>query len=47
LKIAKTKYLKAFPYAEKMKAQLWAMQLTFIKMTYNKLGFGKKLVWQK
>jgi len=40
-------YLKAFPYARLMKLQLWAMQLTFIKMTHNKLGFGKKLVWKK
>ena len=47
LKIAKKQYLKAFPYARLMKPQLWAMQLTFIKMTHNKLGFGKKLVWQK
>ena len=47
LKIAKTKYLKAFPYARLMKLHLWAMQLTFIKMTHNKLGFGKKLVWEK
>jgi len=47
LKIAKKKYLKAYPYARLMNPQLWAMQLTFIKMTHNKLGFGKKLVWQK
>ena len=47
LKIAKKKYLKAYPYARLMNPQLWAMQLTFIKMTHNKLGFGKKLVWKK
>ena len=47
LKIAKKQYLKAFPYARLMNPQLWAMQLTFIKMTHNKLGFGKKLVWKK
>ena len=47
LKIAKKQYLKVFPYARLMKPKLWAMRLTFIKMTHNKLGFGKKLVWEK
>ena len=47
LKAAKKKYLQAFPYARLMEIHLWAMQLTFIKMTHNKLGFGKKLVWEK
>ena len=47
LKIAKKQYLKVFPYARLMNLQLWTMQLTFIKMTHNKLGFGKKLVWKK
>ena len=40
-------YLKGFPYAQKMKLYLWEMKLTFIKMTHNKLGFGKKLIWEK
>jgi len=43
---ATKQYLKEFPYAEKMKPQLWEMKLTFIKMTHNKLGFGKKLIWK-
>ena len=47
LKITKKQYLKAFPYARLMKLHLWAMQLTFIKMTHNRLGFGKKLLWEK
>ena len=47
LKITKKQYLKAFPYARLMKLHLWAMQLTFIKMTHNQLGFGKKLLWEK
>ena len=47
LKAAKKQYLQAFPYARLMEIHLWAMQLTFIKMTHNKLGFGKKLVWGK
>jgi hypothetical protein len=40
-------YLKGFPYAQKTKLYLWEMKLTFIKMTHNKLGFGKKLIWEK
>ena len=47
LQIAKKKYLKTFPYARLMKPQLWAMRLAFIKMTHNKLGFGKKLIWKQ
>jgi uncharacterized protein YhbP (UPF0306 family) len=43
----KKHYLKSFPYAEKMDPKLWEMKLTFIKMTHNKLGFGKKLVWEE
>ena len=30
-----------------MDPKLWEMKLTFIKMTHNKLGFGKKLVWEE
>ena len=44
---ATKRYLKEFPYAQKMKLYLWEMKLTFIKMTHNKLGFGKKLIWEK
>jgi len=47
LKIAKTQYIKAFSYAANMDIHLWAMSLNFIKMTHNKLGFGKKLIWEK
>ena len=47
LKAAKKQYLQAFPYARLMKTHLWEMKLTFIKMTHNKLGFGKKLIWEK
>ena len=47
LKIAEEQYIRAFPYAENMEIHLWAMTLSFIKMTHNKLGFGKKLIWEK
>ena len=47
LKVAKKQYLQTFPYARLMGIHLWAMQLAFIKMTHNRLGFGKKLIWEK
>jgi len=47
LKAATKKYLKEYSYARLMEIHLWVMQLAFIKMTHNKLGFGKKLVWEK
>jgi uncharacterized protein YhbP (UPF0306 family) len=44
---AKKAYLKRFPVAALMKTTLWILDLTFIKMTDNRLGFGKKLIWEK
>lgn len=46
-KKAKKLYLKRFPYAVLMKTTLWVLELSFIKMTDNRLGFGKKLIWEK
>jgi uncharacterized protein len=42
---AKRAYLKKFPPAILMDTHLWIVKLTFIKMTDNRLGFGKKLIW--
>jgi uncharacterized protein len=42
---AKKKYLKAFPYAVLKQTPLWALKLSYAKMTDNRLGFGKKLIW--
>ncbi len=47
LKKAKTAYLKRFPISMLMKTTLWVTELTFIKFTDNRLGFGKKLIWKK
>lgn len=47
LKKAKNAYLKKFPYAVLMKTSLWVLIPDYIKMTDNRLGFGKKLIWQK
>ena len=40
-------YYKKFPFAHPMKGDVWAIELRYIKMTDNKLGFGKKLIWEK
>ena len=42
---ARWAYLKRFPPAVLMDTHLWIVKLTFIKMTDNRLGFGKKLIW--
>jgi uncharacterized protein YhbP (UPF0306 family) len=44
---AKNGYLTRFPIAALMDTHLWIVRLTHIKMTDNRLGFGKKLVWMK
>jgi len=38
-------YLKRFPYAILKTTSLWSVELKYIKMTDNRLGFGKKLIW--
>jgi uncharacterized protein len=38
-------YLRRFPIAALMDTRLWIVRLTCIKMTDNRLGFGKKLIW--
>ena len=43
---AKRAYLKRFPIATLMDTHLWIVKLTHIKMTDNRLGFGKKLIWK-
>ncbi len=40
-------YFKAFPFAKVMNPQLWLIRLEDIKLTDNRLGFGKKLYWQR
>jgi uncharacterized protein len=43
---AKMAYLKRFPVAALMETKLWIVKLSYIKMTDNRLGFGKKLIWK-
>ena len=40
-------YFEAFPFAKVMNPQLWSIVLENIKLTDNRLGFGKKLYWQR
>lgn len=40
-------YKKTFPIAHLISTDLWAIEIDYIKMTNNTLGFGKKLFWQR
>jgi uncharacterized protein len=44
---ARSAYLKKFPFAVLMDTKLWILKIDYIKMTDNKFGFGKKLIWQR
>lgn len=46
-RLAKKAFLNRFPVAGLMKTNLWVIDLTFLKLTDNRMGFGKKLVWEK
>ena len=43
---AKRRYIKRFPYAVVAPLTLWMVKPEMMKLTDNKLGFGKKLIWQ-
>jgi len=45
LKSAKKVFLERFPIARFSTLQLWGVEPSIIKMTDNRLGFGKKLIW--
>jgi len=47
LKTVRKSFLKRFPVAMLMETHLWIVELTHIKMTDNRLGFGKKIIWEK
>ena len=40
-------YFKTFPYALALAPKLWQIKVNYFKMTDNKLGFGKKIIWQE
>ena len=39
-------YFKTFPYALALGPKLWQIKIDWFKMTDNRLGFGKKIIWQ-
>jgi uncharacterized protein YhbP (UPF0306 family) len=45
LKTARLAYLKRFPFAALMETTLWVLEVEYVKMTDNRLGFGKKVIW--
>ena len=40
-------YQKTFPVAHWSKERIWIIELDWIKMTDNTLGFGEKIIWGK
>jgi uncharacterized protein len=44
---ARISYIKRFPIAALSELHLWSIYPDFIKFTDNRLGFGKKMIWQK
>ena len=47
LKKASSAYLKRFPFSALMDTTLWILSIDYLKMTDNRLGFGKKLIWER
>jgi uncharacterized protein YhbP (UPF0306 family) len=39
-------YFQEFPYAKVIQPTLWKIKVEYFKMTDNKLGFSKKIIWQ-
>ncbi|MCW8837730.1 MAG: pyridoxamine 5'-phosphate oxidase family protein [Thiovulaceae bacterium] len=40
-------YFKTFSYAIAMSPKLWQIKVNYFKFTDNRLGFGKKLFWER
>ena len=47
LVVAQKAYLKRFPLAALIDTTLWILPIDYLKMTDNRLGFGKKLIWER
>ena len=47
LEQAKRIYMKKFPLAHFIESSIWCIELDYIKMTDNTLGFGKKISWSR
>jgi uncharacterized protein YhbP (UPF0306 family) len=44
---AKKKYLFSYPFAAALIPSLWQIEITYAKLTDNRLGFGRKLEFRK
>jgi hypothetical protein len=44
---AKKTYIRRFPYVALTDLHLWIISINYIKLTDNRLGFGKKIIWEK
>lgn len=44
--ILRKTYISRFPVALFMPLTLWGIRLNYLKMTDNRLGFGKKIIWK-
>ncbi len=40
-------YLKQHPLALAIPGEVWTIKISSIKMTDNRLGFGKKIIWKR
>ena len=40
-------YYAQFPFAKEIPSPIWGVQLNWIKMTDNTLGFGTKQMWER
>ncbi len=47
LMLAKRLYYKRFPYTRGTQSTFWMLTINDAKLTDNRLGFGKKIVWEK
>ncbi len=47
MKEAKKNYYKKFPFALVIPGDIWLIELIKIKFTDNRLGFAKKINWEK
>ena len=46
LATVKKAYMLRFPYAAAMDLEMWAIAPDYLKLTDNRLGFGKKMIWE-
>lgn len=47
LESLKKKYYSKYPFALAFTGEIWAIELTSVKLTDNTLGFGKRIEWIK